>query len=175
MWKSFIVGTAALAIMGASLVHAQYYGRSDGGQRWQSGGQRWQPSREDLQGFAEARLAALRAGLMLTPDQAKNWSAFEQAARDANKLRIDRRMAMRSAPPSSDPVERLARRATGMSETGTALKKLADATGPLYKSLDDNQKRRFAMLYRMGRHHWRHFSRREGDGFRRGEHSRDRG
>jgi hypothetical protein len=29
----------------------------------------------------------------------KNWPAFEQAARDFGKLRIDRRMAMRSAHP----------------------------------------------------------------------------
>ena len=37
-----------------------------------------------------------------------------------------------------------------MTDTGAALQKLADATDPLYKSLDDNQKRRFAMLSRMG-------------------------
>ncbi len=37
-----------------------------------------------------------------------------------------------------------------MMESGIALKKLAEATDPLYKSLDDNQKRRFAMLSRLG-------------------------
>ena len=37
-----------------------------------------------------------------------------------------------------------------MAETSSALKKLADATGPLYGSLDDNQKRRFGILSRMG-------------------------
>ena len=36
-----------------------------------------------------------------------------------------------------------------MSETGTVLKKLADATDPLYRSLDDAQRRRFVMLSRM--------------------------
>jgi len=36
-----------------------------------------------------------------------------------------------------------------MTETGTTLKKVADAVDPLYKSLDDAQKRRFAMLQRM--------------------------
>jgi hypothetical protein len=30
-----------------------------------------------------------------------------------------------------------------MSETAAALKQLADATEPLYRSLDDNQKQRF--------------------------------
>ena len=33
---------------------------------------------------------------------------------------------------------------------GTALKKLADAAGPLYKSLDDGQKHRFMVLARLG-------------------------
>ena len=158
MWKSIIAGTAALAIASTSLVYAQQASRPDGGQRWR-------PSSEDMRAFGEARLAALKAGLMLTPEQAKNWPAYEQAARDFGKLRIDRRMAMRSAPPSDDLVERLRRRATAMSDTGAALKKLADATEPLYKSLDENQKRRFAALNRLtgpGRDHFR--QRREGEG-----------
>jgi len=47
-----------------------------------------------------------------------------------------------------------------MTARATSLKKLADASEPLYKSLDDGQKRRFSMLLRMsGRaggpaHHW---------------------
>jgi hypothetical protein len=56
---------------------------------------------------------------------------------------------MRNAPANNDPVERLRQRATALSETGAALKKLADATDPLYKSLDENQKRRFAILNRL--------------------------
>jgi hypothetical protein len=79
--------------------------------------------------------------------------------------------AMRSAAPGSDPVERLRQRATALSDTGAALKKLADATDPLYKSLDENQKRRFAVLNRLagqGReHHFRdRFGGREDDGGR---------
>jgi hypothetical protein len=109
-------------------------------------------------------LAALKAGLMLTPEQARNWPAFEQAARDLSKLRLDRRIAMRSAPPSDDPVERLRRRATALSDTGGALKKLADATEPLYKSLDENQTRRFAVLYRLTGPGRVHFRGRESDG-----------
>jgi hypothetical protein len=37
-------------------------------------------------------------------------------------------------------------RANAMTQLGTALKKLADAAGPLYKSLDEAQKQRFVML-----------------------------
>src|SRR6516225_900808 len=105
MWKSIIVGTTALAIAGASLVHAQQFDR-------RGEGQRWQPSAEDLRAFGEARLAALKAGLMLTPEQARNWPAFEQAARDLAKARVDRISAMRNAPVTDGPVERLRQRAT---------------------------------------------------------------
>jgi zinc resistance-associated protein len=143
MWKAIVVGTAALAIAGTSLVYAQARGGRDGVQRWQ-------PNTEDIRAFGEARLAGLKAGLTLTTEQEKNWPAFEQAAREVGKLRLDRMAARRDAPPSDDPAERLRQRATAMSDTGAALKKLADATDPLYKSLDENQKRRFAVLSRLG-------------------------
>jgi len=141
MWKAIVAGTAVLAIAGTSLVFAQQRGRESG--------ERWRPSTEDLRAFGEARLAALKAGLTLTPEQEKNWPTFEQAARELGKLRMDRMAATRGAPAGDDPVERLRQRATALSETGAALKKLADATDPLYKSLDDSQKRRFAVLNRL--------------------------
>jgi hypothetical protein len=165
MWKGIVAGTAALAIVGTSVVFAQQrFGRPDDTQRWR-------PNTEDFRAFGEARLAALKAGLTLTTEQEKSWPAFEQAAREFGKLRLDRMTAMRTAPPSNDPVERMRQRAAAMSDTGAALKKLADATDPLYKSLDDNQKRRFAVLNRltgprMGGpgHHFR--GGRDGDGSR---------
>jgi hypothetical protein len=163
MWKSIIAGTAALAIAGSTLAYAQQRGGHDGGPRPRF-------NAEDMRAFGEARLAALKAGLALTPEQEKNWPAFEQAARDYGKVRLDRITAMRNAPPSNDPVDRLRQRAAAMSDTGAALQKLADATDPLYKSLDESQKRRFAILNRvtgpdrdgfrgrdgggMMRHHW---------------------
>ncbi|HEY7244408.1 MAG TPA: Spy/CpxP family protein refolding chaperone [Xanthobacteraceae bacterium] len=169
MWKAIIAGTAALGIAGTSLVYAQQRGRMEDGQRWR-------PNTEDLRAFGEARLAALKAGLMLTAEQEKSWPVFEQAAREFAKVRVDHMSARRDAAPSNDPVERLRQRATALSETGAALKKLAEATDPLYKSLDENQKRRFQVLARLGgpgsdglgRHHWEHF--RERFGGREGGH-----
>jgi zinc resistance-associated protein len=162
MWKSIVAGTAALAIVGTSMVYAQR-GREEGRERWQ-------PSMEDFRAFGEARLAALKAGLTLTPEQEKNWPAFEQAARDLGKLRLDRISARRNAPRTDDPIERLRQRATALSDTGAALKKLADATDPLYRSLDENQKRRFAALNRLagpggGPHFRDRFGWREGGWF----------
>src|SRR5262245_52881706 len=142
MWKAIVAGTAALAIAGTTFVYAQQREGRDFGRRWQ-------PNAEDMRAFGEARLAALKAGLTLTPEQEKNWPAFELAARELSKLRMDRMAAMRNAQPGTDPVERLRQRATAMSDTGAALKKLAEATDPLYKSLDDSQKRRFAVLNRL--------------------------
>jgi len=148
MWKAVLAGTTALVIAGSSLVYAQQReGRSDIG--------RGQPNTEDMRAFAEARLAALRAGLMLTPEQERNWPAFEQAARELAKQRLDRMNAFASArrdrqPRGADPIERMRRRAEMMSETGAVLKKFADAMDPLYKSLDESQKRRFAMFNRFG-------------------------
>jgi hypothetical protein len=153
MLKAALAGTAALAIVGSSLVYAQERGRPGGSERSQST-ERSQPNMDDMRAFADARLAALHAGLGLTPDQEKSWPAFEQASREMAKLRLDRMAAAVNTrrdrqPQSSDPADRMQRRAAAMTETGTTLKKVADAMDPLYKSLDDNQKRRFAMLERM--------------------------
>jgi zinc resistance-associated protein len=171
MWKAIVAGTAALAIAGTSLVYAQQRSGRDDMMM-----QRWQPNAEDLRAFGEARLAALKAGLLLTADQEKNWPAFEQAARDYGKVRMDRLAALRSGTGSDDPVERLRQRATAMSEAGAALKRLADATDPLYKSLDENQKRRFAILNRLTGPNRGGFRGREGDGMHHwGPHRTDGG
>jgi hypothetical protein len=147
LWKAALAGTAAIVIVGSSLVYAQERGRPGGFERWQ-------PNTEDMRAFADARLAALHAGLGLTPDQEKNWPAFEQASREMAKLRLDRiavatRRDRDRPPQSDDPGDRMHRRAAAMTETGATLKKVADAVDPLYKSLGDGQKRRFAMLEHM--------------------------
>jgi hypothetical protein len=113
----------------------------------------------------DARIAGLKAGLKLTPEQEKLWPAVEAALRERAKLRserIERFIKMREqrrADPSQrgDVIERMKQRADDMAQSAAAMKKLADAIDPLYKSLDDSQKQRFALLYRMGgerRHLW---------------------
>ncbi len=168
MLKPLVAGTALLALAGSSFVYAQqgfggHGGYGDGGPR-----QHRHLSAADVSAFADARIAALKAGLELTPDQVKNWPPFEQAVRDLVQLRVQRIQARQSGDqqPSSSPFDRMARRADNMSKTSTALKKIADAGAPLYQSLDDGQKGRFMMLARILRpyHHmhgdngqgWRH-------------------
>jgi zinc resistance-associated protein len=62
-----------------------------------------------------------------------------------------------------NPIDRLARVSERLSARAADLEKLAAAAKPLYDSLDDSQKRRFAVLFRgpMDRGQWRHW-RREG-------------
>ena len=153
MWKSVLAGTTAIAIAGGALAYAQ------GGPGGFDHVQRWRPTAEDIAAFSDARIAALHAGLKLNTEQEKSWPAVESALRDLAKQRAERFAARASADRPKDPIERLTMRADVMGQRAAALKKLADAAGPLYKSLDDAQKRRFVMLARLG-------ARQEAGGFR---------
>jgi hypothetical protein len=159
MFKPVIVGMAALAIAGSSLVFAQQpFGDHEGFGRWRA--ERHHPlSADDMAAFIDARIAALKAGLELTPDQAKNWPPFEQAVRELAQLHIQQvqarqqRLQQGERPQQGEnapsPFDRLARRADNLAKTSAALKKIADAGAPLYQSLTDAQKGRFKILARM--------------------------
>jgi hypothetical protein len=172
MIKPVIATTALIALAGSSLAYAQY--GSGGGRQSGDGGsqvvQRHRLSAADVSAFADARIAALKAGLELTPDQTKNWPPFEQAVRDLVQLRIQRIQAMQNSAdqkePTATPFDRLSRRADAMAKRSAALKKIADAGAPLYQSLNDDQKSRFMVLARMLRPH--HHMQRFGQGYGRG-------
>jgi hypothetical protein len=154
MLKPVIVATALVAVVGSSLVYAQQ--RFDGPRSFSDGSPRVDYHHrftvEDVSAFADARIAALKAGLVLTPDQAKNWPPLEAALRNMVQLRIERfkaRQAAEQQQPPASPFDRLARRADNMSKAAADLKQVADAGAPLYQSLDDAQKARFTVLARM--------------------------
>jgi hypothetical protein len=123
---------------------------------------------EDRAAFLDAHIAALKAGLELTADQAKNWPPLESAMRDLAKERADRFAAWQAQRQTAqaqevNPVDRLTQASQRMSARSADLLKLAAAAKPLYDSLDDSQKRRFAMLFTpMGHGHWRHWGRHDG-------------
>jgi zinc resistance-associated protein len=178
MWKKAAVGAAALVVAGSMMVSAQQRGGFDGprgydGPRDTPHMHDWHPSAQDLSAFAEARIAALHAGLQLNADQEKNWPPVEQSLRDLSRMRIERFSAARDQQqqPSqqANPLERLQRRADMLITRGAALKRLADAAAPLYQSLDDAQKRRLTMLVRFMRAHELHRMGHERFG---GEHER---
>lgn len=158
MKRFAIAGIAALAIAGSTAVYAQQH------RPWFHEHMRMNPV--DRAAFADARIAAVHAGLKLNADQEKLWPPVEAAVRDFAKLRIDRANARMNAQRDDsdtqtpdDPVARLRERADNMATSAVALKKIADAADPLYKTLDDGQKRRLAILTHMeGRfgRGWRH-------------------
>jgi zinc resistance-associated protein len=183
MLKPVVVAAAALAIAGSSIVYAQEHfggpgGYHDGGPRFEH---RHKPSAEDMAAFTDARIAALKAGLELTPDQAKNWPAFEQSLRDMAQLRIQRMQARaareqaqqgQDGQPQGAPFERLGRRADNLAKVSAVLKRIADTGTPLYQSLNDSQKARFKKLARILRPHHHHMhARNEGGqhGWRQGQ------
>jgi LTXXQ motif family protein len=183
MKKFAVAGIAALAIAGSTAVYAQH------SRPWFHH-ERMNP--EDRAAFTDARIAAVKAGLKLNADQEKLWPPVEAAVRDFAKLRIDRANARmnaqrddsKDAQKPDDPVVRLRDRADTMATTAAAMKKIADAADPLYKTLDDGQKRRLAILTHMegrfGGGGWRHRDfergrdRGDGDGYRGRGFDRDR-
>ena len=165
MRKSIIAAVAAVAVLGPTAVYAQYRHHHPHPRL----------SMQDRAAFLDAKIASVKAGLQLTPDQDKLWPPVEAAVRDFAKQRMDRANARASErdarraernqqgpegdrgpqqraqnDQNRDPVARLRERADTMAETASGLKKIADAADPLYKSLDDGQKRRLALLTRMG-------------------------
>jgi hypothetical protein len=149
MRKFAIAAVAVLAIAASTAVYAQH-------RHWGHGFSRMSP--EDRSAYADARIAAVHAGLKLTADQEKLWPPVETAVKDFAKLRIDRANARMnpprddaSQPKADDPVTKLRDRAENMAATAGAMKKIADAADPLYRTLDDGQKRRLAVLTGMGR------------------------
>jgi hypothetical protein len=121
--KSLFAATIALALVGSGVAYAQ------------------KPPlpQEDRAAVVDAHIAAHKAALKLTPDQEKNWPAYEAALRNLAKLRVERYQEQKSA----NPIALLRQRSEDLSTASVALKQLADAEEPLFSSLDDAQKRLF--------------------------------
>jgi len=187
MLKSVAAGAAALAIMGSSIVYAQQ--RSGGPDGVGSGGfghglqlaAHYRPSIDDVKAFTDARIAALKAGLEMKPDQEKNWTALETTLRDLAKQHDDQFAKWRAQNKDDgdqrrDALQRLQLISDRLATQAADLKALATAATPLYNSLDDAQKSRFGHLLRAasfggghheegpGEHHWRHAEAEHPDG-----------
>jgi hypothetical protein len=156
---SFVTLVAAASLAVAAGANAQSAGgtAATNAPETPKGMQHWVDDRAAL---LDARLAGLKAGLRLTPDQEKLWGPFEAAVRDFAQMRMARMQAMMQraekmgedeegadkAGQETSPIDRLDRMASRLTTVGTALKGIADAAKPLYASLDDEQKRMFGFL-----------------------------
>lgn len=114
------------------------------------GGMMGRFSPEDMSAFADAHIAALKAGLKLSSEQEGLWPPVEEALRDLSRLHLSHMQAMRQSRQTMmrDPVAGLRSMADGMSQAADAMRKLADAAAPLYATLDEAQKRRLQVLVR---------------------------
>ncbi len=160
MRKTIIAGLTALAIAGPSVSFAQQPAPEGAPAH-----EHYRPSPADIKAFTDARVAGLKAGLALTPDQEKNWPPVEQAIRDMAQARQARMAQWRERVKSEDAIAKIRFRADTLSQRSGELKKLADAAEPLYRTLTDEQKHRMRFLVRMmmvhhgGWHHhggWEH-------------------
>jgi zinc resistance-associated protein len=147
---AILAGIAALGLAGAAAARdgrPDPFGPREGG-RWSAF------SKEDRAAFADARIAALRAGLRLTPDQETRWPPVETAMRDLARLRQGQREARAERGRMIDDAPGALRAmADAASARADALRKLADASAPLYATLDQDQKRRALVLARPMRPH----------------------
>lgn len=158
MLKAIFVGTTALTLLGSSLVYAQQTPSAQpaqsttGAQPSANTGERHRMTAEERAAFTDARITELKTGLQLTAAQQKLWSTFETTLRDTAKQRSDRFKANQQSE-----AQRPDRNAAATPEEVAEQKKLATALDPLYKSLDDGQKQKFASMFRVdgeGRHFW---------------------
>jgi hypothetical protein len=200
MKKTVIAAIAVVVVAGGSAMAYSAYARHDG---WGHGRAHFgRMSPDDRAAYADARIAALKAGLRLSAEQEKFWPPVEATLKDLAAKRITRQEERRTERTErrerreewrrdgtsreerraereerTNPIERLRKGADRMSEGGADLKRLADATEPLYNSLDDSQKRRFnalahAGMRRFAQRTWRRGEDRESRRDRR-EHNRD--
>lgn len=152
MKRAIIAAAVVFVVAGTTAVYAQHWPGHWFGFRG--------ATTEDMSALADARIAAVKAGLRLSPEQEKLWPPVEAAAREVAKHHIDRIAARReqrregAGRTSPDELfERFQRRADNMVASAEGMKRLADAAEPLYRSLNDDQKRRLVMLARLGGHH----------------------
>ena len=108
---------------------------------------------DDRRAYVEAGIAALYAGLLLTPAQQTLWPPVETALRDLAATRGGMRRGGGREEGGreggfADPVARLKERGARLVARGQAMEKLADASPPLLAALAPEQKERVPRLLR---------------------------
>jgi hypothetical protein len=156
-----------------------------------AGDDRGQLSRADMAALADARIAAIQAGLKLTPEQQRLWGPVERALRVQMAERVERmeerserreeraerreeRRAGRAVERRTDRMdymERIEHRSAEAAEEAERMRNLATALKPFWASLDEGQRRLLPRLVREARgDRWHRDGRADRDG--RGERQR---
>lgn len=146
---------AMAAVTGSAMALSASSGRA-GPAAFAAPAQEQQFSDADRAAFLDARIAALHAGLKLSPEQEKLWPPVENALRTAGRTAMERYQKFKNAPAGENLIDRLRQRGENAVARGHNLQAIADAATPLYASLSDEQKHRLPVLMRVLRPHFFH-------------------
>ena len=101
---------------------------------------------EQIVANSDAYIDRIKAELNLTPQQEKNWSAFNSAMHylgHNGAERLNLRIARAKRDPPDDIVEQMRNEAQFLVDRAADQRAVADAAEPLFMSLDDKQKTTF--------------------------------
>ncbi|WP_374940777.1 Spy/CpxP family protein refolding chaperone [Bradyrhizobium sp. SRS-191] len=101
---------------------------------------------EQIVANSDANVERLKAGLNLTEEQAKSWGPFADAMHALGRNGADRlnlRIARAKRDPPDDIVEQMRNEAQFLVDRAADQRAVADASEPLFTSLDDKQKQIF--------------------------------
>ncbi|HET7889373.1 MAG TPA: Spy/CpxP family protein refolding chaperone [Bradyrhizobium sp.] len=101
---------------------------------------------EQIVANSDAYIDRIKAELKLTPEQEKNWSAFNSAMHylgHNGAERLNLRIARAKRDPPDDIVEQMRNEAQFLVDRAADQRAVADAAEPLFMSLDDRQKTTF--------------------------------
>ena len=105
-----------------------------------------QLSAEQIVANSDANIDRIKAELNLTPEQEKNWTAFNSAMHYLGHNGADRlnlRIARAKRDPPDDIIEQMRNEAQFLNDRAVDQRNVADASEPLFASLDDKQKKIF--------------------------------
>jgi hypothetical protein len=100
-------------------------------------------SAEQIVANSDADIDRIKSELNLTPEQEKNWTAFNSAMHYLGHNGADRlnlRIARAQRDPPDDIVEQMRNEAQFLNDRAVDQRAVADAAEPLFTSLDDKQK-----------------------------------
>jgi hypothetical protein len=98
---------------------------------------------EQIVSNSDANIDRIKAELNLTPEQEKNWTAFNSAMHYLGHNGADRlnlRIARAKRDPPDDIIEQMRNEAQFLNDRAVDQRNVADAAEPLFASLDDKQK-----------------------------------
>jgi hypothetical protein len=101
---------------------------------------------EQIVASSDANIDRIKAELNLTPEQEKNWTAFNSAMHYLGHNGADRlnlRIARAKRDPPDDIIEQMRNEAQFLNDRAVDQRGVADAAEPLFASLNDKQKQIF--------------------------------